>query len=228
VTRSLFGDTAVIIPALNEENAICAVVSEVAYTLPGAEIIVVSGSGTSDKTGAKALMAGAQVVKQIKSGYGSAIKTGIASSSRDVLVIVDGDGTYPFVQVPALIEYHRSHKNTVVTGCRFNSKPAGMSCLRFIENMIASLFFRTLFRAKIKDTQTGLKVFPRTLAARLREEGMPFSTEIMTRGMSLGYKTKEIPLGVYRHRIGGRSKLTNLQALSVILFILRERLFFGK
>lgn len=222
-----FEDTSVVVPALNEERSISDVLSGIAKVLPGAETIVVTGNDKTDRTGAIALQAGALVVEQRASGYGAAIRTGILYSSREIIVIVDGDGTYPLDEIPALVAFQRAHGNeTVVTGCRFHSKPMAMSTIRFAENMVASLLFLLLFWVRIKDTQTGLKVFPRSLGLQLKEEGMPFSTEIMTKAISLGYRVKELSTGIYKNRIGGYSKLTNRQAIAVILFMFKERFSF--
>jgi len=61
----------VVIPALNEEEPIAAVVRECLATgLPG-EVIVVD-NGSSDRTADRAREAGARVVVEPKHGYGSA------------------------------------------------------------------------------------------------------------------------------------------------------------
>ena len=66
----------VVIPALNEEEPIAAVIRDCLTTgLPG-EVIVVD-NGSSDRTAERARVAGAKVVSEPAPGYGRACAAGI-------------------------------------------------------------------------------------------------------------------------------------------------------
>ena len=82
---------AVIIPALNEEQAIGGVIARV----PGfVERIIVADNGSTDRTAERALAAGAEVVSVPVAGYGRACLAGVAEAGAvDILVFLDGDGS---------------------------------------------------------------------------------------------------------------------------------------
>src|ERR1700748_413601 len=95
----------VIIPALNEEEPIAAVVRDCLTTsLPG-EIIVVD-NGSTDRTAEHARTAGAKVVVEAKPGYGRACAAGVRALSPDcdVVVFLDGDGSDCPEFMPQLVE----------------------------------------------------------------------------------------------------------------------------
>jgi undecaprenyl-phosphate 4-deoxy-4-formamido-L-arabinose transferase len=96
----------VVIPVYNEEEAIGAVLDELIAVLKDKtyEIIVVD-DGSSDNT--------AKVVqeKRVKliphphnMGYCAAIKTGIKNAANDLILIIDGDGSYPVNVIPELLK----------------------------------------------------------------------------------------------------------------------------
>src|SRR5207302_10776835 len=84
----------VIIPALNEEEPIAAVVQECLTTGLPDEVIVVD-NGSTDRTAECARDAGARVVTKSTPGYGRACAAGIRalSSQTTIVVFLDGDGS---------------------------------------------------------------------------------------------------------------------------------------
>src|SRR5947209_9387720 len=94
----------VIIPALNEEEPIAAVVHDCLKTgLPG-EIIVID-NGSTDRTAERASAAGARVVSEPTPGYGRACAAGVRAVSPecDIIVFLDGDGSDCPEFVPQLV-----------------------------------------------------------------------------------------------------------------------------
>ncbi len=87
-------DVSIVIPAYNEADAIAGVVSTLAAAGPWREIIVVD-DGSLDDTSARAVTAGATVVRHpYNKGNGAAVKTGIRRASGEFVLIVDGDGQH--------------------------------------------------------------------------------------------------------------------------------------
>lgn len=218
-------DVSIIIPTLNEEKSIGMVLEGVRRSLPGVEIIVVDSS--SDKTAEIASSLGALVVKQERKGYGAAIRKGLETARGRVLAFMDGDGTYDPTDLKRLVDVVKKGETDVATGLRFSSKPAGMSSARYIGNFIVNTVFSILFIRRIRDTQTGMKVFSRDayLKMRLKEDGMPFSTEVLTEACRKGLRIVEVRIGYYS-RIGF-SKLNPLKdGLRILLFMIRKRISF--
>ncbi len=85
----------IVIPAMNEADAIGSVVSQLRAAAAWREIIVVD-DGSADETAARAREAGACVVHHpYNKGNGAAVKSGIRCASGEFVLIVDADGQHP-------------------------------------------------------------------------------------------------------------------------------------
>src|SRR5947209_6949694 len=89
----------VVIPCLDEEGSIGAVVTEV--LAQGVDQIIVVDNGSTDATAARAREAGAHVVQEPMRGYGRACAKGVRSirTDTDIVCFLDGDGS----DVPACL-----------------------------------------------------------------------------------------------------------------------------
>jgi glycosyltransferase involved in cell wall biosynthesis len=93
----------VVIPAMNEAQAIADVIARL-RALPWREIIVVD-DGSTDATGERARNAGARVIRHpYNKGNGAAVKTGIRNALGDFVLVVDADGQHQPEDTQALIE----------------------------------------------------------------------------------------------------------------------------
>jgi glycosyltransferase involved in cell wall biosynthesis len=85
----------IVIPAMNEANAIGGVVSQLRGAAAWREIIVVD-DGSADETAARARAAGACVVRHpYNKGNGAAVKSGLRRASGEFVLIIDADGQHP-------------------------------------------------------------------------------------------------------------------------------------
>ena len=66
------------------------------------EIIVVD-NGSTDDTAAVARAAGAQVVVESRRGYGAACRAGATAATGDILVFMDGDGSFVPAECASLV-----------------------------------------------------------------------------------------------------------------------------
>lgn len=216
-------EVSLIIPTLNEEKSIGFVLEGIRKQLPKAEIIVVDSS--DDGTAEIASSLGVLVIKQDKKGYGAAIRAGLDRARGRILAFMDGDGTYDPADLKKLIDIVSRGETDVATGLRFSSKPAGMSTGRYIGNSIVNTVFSLLFLKRIRDTQTGMKIFSRDayLKMSLKENGMPFSTEILTEACRKCLRIIEVRIG-YHNRIGVSKLNLFKDGVRILLFMIRERL----
>lgn len=154
----------VVIPALNEEGAIGATVTDVARVLTAANLvpyeIVVVDDGSSDGTAGAAAAAGARVVRHPHNvGYGRSLKKGIASATYDIVAICDADGTYPVAAIPELVRLHQDGFDMAVGqrhGPHYRQSIIKMplrAMLRFLVEWTAG--------RRIPDINSGLRVFSR-------------------------------------------------------------------
>lgn len=202
----------IVIPALNEEENIPAVLTSVPVDrLRDAgfetEVIVVDNNST-DRTGDVARECGARVVLQPERGYGNAYKAGFDAASGSYIATGDADRTYPFDALPELLSVIEDRDVEFLTTDRLH--PANREAMKdshFVGNHVLSLVSRLLFRHDFRDSQSGMWVFRRYVwkGVDVRSPGMAFSQEIKNAAALAGYRVLEVPIE-YRMR-GGEVKL---------------------
>ena len=187
----------VVIPCYNEEDG----VREVIGRMPKAvdEIVVVDNNCT-DRTSAVALGLGARVVEEHVPGYGAAYKAGLRAATKDVIVTLDGDGTYPPEEIPRLVETLVEQGWDFLSASRFPLKDrAAMHVSNRLGNWALTFAAGLLFLRPLRDSQSGMWVFRRTCLERLRltSDGMAFSEEIKLEAIARGCRFGEdhVPYG---------------------------------
>ncbi len=204
-------EISIILPCRDEEQALDFCLNEIKQVVEknnlSAEVIVSDSS--FDKSPEIAKKHGAILVKHNKEGYGSAYLEGIKHADGKYIFIADADATYDFARIPEFI-HELKNGNHLVLGNRFSGKmeAGAMPFLnRHIGNPILSFIFRVFFKAKIKDTQSGMRAFKKQTfeSLGLKTTGMEFASEMLIKAIRNNLKIKEIPIN-YRKRMG-KSKL---------------------
>ncbi len=202
------GRVSVVIPALDEEEAIGQVLAE----LPWAAVseVVVVDNGSRDRTAEVATAAGARVVREPRRGYGSACLRGIASADRpDVIVFLDADHSdYP-EDLLAILGPIADGRADFVVGSRILGGATRSALLpqAYYGNRLACALLRWFFGAP----HTDLGPFRAIRADALRRLDMRdltygWTVEMQAKAALAGIATVEVPVR-YRPRIG-RSKIT--------------------
>ena len=159
----------VIIPAYDEEKAIKKTILEIKKVLKEnklakSEIIVVN-DGSNDSTGEIASKCGVVVINNpTNMGYGFSLKRGIMEAKNETIVITDADLTYPFDKVPKMLEIKRQGYDLVV-GAR-SGKNYKQSILKIILRRILKFLVESVSERKIKDINSGLRVFDKSLVLK--------------------------------------------------------------
>ena len=160
----------IIIPAYNEEKSIAKAIDEVVYVLKknniyeGSEIIVVN-DGSSDNTKNLAIQKDVIVLDNpINCGYGYSLKKGIDHAKNETIVITDADLTYPFDEVIKMLELKQKGFDLVV-GAR-TGRYYKESIFKNILRKILKGFVEFISGKKIKDINSGLRVFDKSTVAR--------------------------------------------------------------
>lgn len=240
-TKMNINKIVIVIPTLNEEEAIGRVIDGIRGAMRSYqyEMVVVDGHST-DKTAEIAKRKDVVVIYQNGSGYGDAYIYGFEHATSkleaDVLVMIDGDGTYDPVDVPRLVEPVMNEEADLVVGDRFSGMHRGaMAFTNKVGNKVLSWMARRMIKVGIKDTQCGLRAFKAELLKKmdLTNEGMPFAMELLAEAKQANAKIVETPVS-YRSRRGGSSKLSlgrdGLKILGTTLRLARDYqplLFFG-
>ena len=193
----------IIVPFYNEAENIESVLSEILEHQPNAEVIAVD-DGSSDSTWE--LISNIENVKGIhfnkNRGQSAALLTGIRQASRDICVLMDGDGQIDPADISSMVKL--MSKADAVFGYR---KVREDTWNRRIASKVANGIRRGFINDGIKDTGCPLKVFRKDMAQYLppfngihRFMGAFFAAE--------NFKIIEMPVN-HRPRAQGDSKYTN-------------------
>ncbi|MEN8600315.1 bifunctional polysaccharide deacetylase/glycosyltransferase family 2 protein [Microbacterium rhizosphaerae] len=104
--RPILDPVTVIVPAYNEAAGIEAAVRSIATSTHPVEIIVVDDGSTDDTAGIveRMRLPGVRVIRQANGGKPSALNTGIAAASHELVVMVDGDTVFEPETVARLVQ----------------------------------------------------------------------------------------------------------------------------
>ena len=200
----------VIIPCLDEAEAIGRCVAAVLAQGVG-EVIVVDG-GSKDGTAEKARQAGARVIVEARRGYGRALMTGMAAlpPSASVVLFIDGDGSDRPEMIPAVLEPIESGKADFVLGSRLRGKrePGSLAPAQIVAGRLAGLLIRLLYGVRFTD-MSPFRAIRRDALDRLgmREQTFGWNLEMQMRVAAAGLRAVEVPVG-QRRRAGGVSKVS--------------------
>ena len=216
----------VVIPCYNEADGIRAVLAALPSVVD--EVVVVDNRST-DGTGDVARSLGARVVREERPGYGAAYKAGLRVATGDVIITLDGDGSYPAEEIPRLVDVLEDRPCDFISASRFPLQtPEAMPPLNRFGNFVLTLVTRLLYGYAVADSQSGMWVFRRPVLGKLHltSNGMPFSEEIKIEALAhreVRFHEDRIP---YRERIGEVKLRRWREGLENLLFLVRRR--FGR
>jgi len=168
----------VIIPCLNEEQGI----ERVLRSMPDfVDQVIVVDNASTDRTSEVAAALGARVIREDVRGYGRSYKRGFSMATGDLIVTLDGDHSYPADALSYLLEAFRHLKVDFLNASRFPVRDRqAMSFKHHFGNLVLSLAMSILYFRWVRDSQSGMWVFRRSILKDMQVEsdGMSFSEEI--------------------------------------------------
>ncbi len=206
----------VVIPALNEERGIDAILRRVLAQrqelaragVAGLEVIVVD-DGSQDGTAERvAAYPDVRLIRHpMNQGYGAALKTGFGAASGGLFAFLDADGTYPPESFPTLCRALAEHDADLIIGSRMLGRDSEMPLVRRVGNTIFAALLSVVGSRRISDSASGMRVFRRDALASLYPlpDGLDFTPAMSTRAVYEGLSMVEVPIP-YKERIGA-SKL---------------------
>jgi glycosyltransferase involved in cell wall biosynthesis len=202
----------VVVPALNEEQAVGGVVSEIRAFDDTLDVLVVD-DGSTDETADVALAAGAQVCRlPFTLGVGGAMRTGYryaVEGGYDAVVQIDGDGqhdpSYIAVLLDALVDAD------VVIGARFagvggydvrGPRRWAMAFLAFVLSRISG--------TRLSDVTSGYRAVnlrgTRIFAEHYPSEYLGDTVESLVIAARAGCRIKQVPVSMRRRTTGRASQ----------------------
>jgi glycosyltransferase involved in cell wall biosynthesis len=210
----------VAIPCLNEELTIEKVVKDFLRELPEAKVMVVDNN-SKDRTAEIAMRAGAEVIVEKKQGKGFAIQKIFDECQADVLLLVDGDDTYPASEAQKLIEPIVKGEAEMVVGDRIHGQNAkNFSNSHWLGNKFLTKSLNFLFRTKLNDMESGYRAIDRKFieSSALLAGGFGIEPELTIQAVEKGFRIKEVPISVKPREKGSHSKLNTFRDGTIVIY----------
>lgn len=207
-------DVTVLIPTLDESEAIDKVLNEVknaGYT----KILVIDGY-SRDGTVEIAEENGVRVLYQHGAGKAGALKTGLEHVHTPYVLVMDGDHTYDPRDAQKMLLHARKYDEVI--GVR---SPENIPKLHRLGNRIITSMFNILLGAGLSDVCSGMYLLRTEAFKEMDLKSKGFSVEVaVAAGMSSTGKVTEVPIS-YRKRIGNRKLNTWKAGYGIISSIMR-------
>ncbi len=203
---------AITIPCYQEEKTIGRVVSEFRQLLPQAEIIVFDNNCT-DRTAEVAREAGASVVREHKQGKGHVVASIFENVDADIIVMIDGDGTYDTSAVHDLLQPILAGDADMTVAARMTNYAGGaFRKFHLFGNQMVCVIINRIFESSISDIFSGYRAFTRECAQAIpiTSRGFDVETELTVQTLYRGLVIKEISAPYGERPTGSFSKLNTI------------------
>jgi len=214
-----------VVPALNEESSIAAVIEGIRAFDPSFEVVVVA-DGSTDRTPEVAAEHGAQVLRlPFNVGIGGAVQTGFRyawEQGCELVVRVDGDGQHDPAELGAVVAPVLAGEADVVVGSRFVGTDGYRSSrARRLGIRVLAWTLSALIRQRVTDPTSGFQAMNRRalglFAADYPHDYPEVEATLMAhRG---GLRRREVPVTM-RERGGGRSSIGALRSVYYMIKVL--------
>ncbi|GAC1302765.1 MAG: glycosyltransferase family 2 protein [Ktedonobacteraceae bacterium] len=220
---------AIVIPALNEEEALRHLLPEIPVDI--ARWIIVADNGSTDATAAVARETGAIVASEPRQGYGRNCLKGFetaCSLGADIVIFMDGDGSDDPADLAAMLAPVREGRTDLVIGSRVTSRAeqGAVPPQARLGNWLVSRLIRWLYGAHLHDIGS-FRVLRCSALEALKMNEMTFGwpVEMLVKAAKASYRIVELPIH-YRQRSHGRSKVagTITGGVKAAYFMLRSTL----
>lgn len=215
-----------VIPCYNEEKGLKRILQKKPLFID--EVIVVDNN-SDDGTASIARQYGATVLSVKERGYGLAYQRGLSQANGDIIVMIDGDNSYPISEVEKFLIHMETKDYDFLTGRRFPlTDKRAMPFVKRLSNHFISYLVRKYLRINLIDSMSGMFVLKNCLLKEslALSSGMTFTAEIKLKAwLTPGIKCGELHIN-YHTRIGTvkfRPMQDGIRVLyDVLFFILRH------
>jgi len=222
-------DLTIVLPAFNEESAICDTIFEIIHKTQ-AFIVVVDDGSTDDSPTRLGNVADGNRIRVVRHsarrGYGAALKTGISLATSSLVALMDADYTYDAGCLNELSRLAQKQKMDCVWCDRIAGGGRGMSAPRRIGNTLINATFRLTTGKSLPDCISGQRIFTREALMKLDymslPDGFDFMSALSKRIVSRGLRYATIPWD-YRERKGVSKLNPIIDFIRILRPILTEK-----
>lgn len=202
----------IIIPALNEAGNIERLINEIPnpFGFPVQLEVIVVNNGSTDNTAEVAAHSGATVVDEPRRGYGYACAAGVAASEdADILLFMDGDGSFDPAEMPLLLHPIIEERADLVVGSRAEHiEPGAMPPHQRFGNRLVARLMKTFYGLNVTDLGPYRAIRREALLLlNMREMTFGWPQEMMVKSARHKCRIVEVPVH-YRKRWSGQSKVS--------------------
>lgn len=210
-------DVCILIPTLNEEETIGGIIRE--FKSEGFENIFVIDGNSEDSTRERAKREGARVEVQQGKGKGAAVKQAFERIEEEIIVMIDGDGTYSPSEVRKLIDPIVNGEAEHVIGNRF-AYGGAFAKLHRVGNWVLNKIFGFGYGVRLKDILSGYRALTKESVKKmnLEKKGFEIEAEMAIESVKKGIRLKEVPISYEKRK--GKSKLNFVRDGSRIAYTL--------
>jgi glycosyltransferase involved in cell wall biosynthesis len=204
----------VVIPTLNEAGnileAVTTIEKELAYPK---EIIVVDGNSTDGTIEIVKDVDFCKLIIEPRRGYGLALRTGMKNAKGNIIVMVDGDGTYEVKHINRMLAKMVEKDADMVLATRMYDPNKAMGFMNFLGNKVITWCFDFVYSQFLSDTQSGFRAISHKAVdnVELNEGDMAYATEMLIKFAKEGLTMIEVPT-TYKARKYGKPKLRRFKS----------------
>ncbi len=222
--------TIAVIPAFNEAATIHGLAQRVLAQL--SKLIVVD-DGSEDDTGGRLAGLPVQVIRHPENrGKADSLWTGMQAALQrgaEVVVTLDGDGQHAPEDIPRLLQAHRIHPGDIIIGARLQNRKEAPAA-RLFANNFADFWVSWAAGLRIRDSQSGLRLYPAELLARIdvphdKAHGFVFESEVLIEAARMGYGCHSIPINSCYPTQARKSHFRPLADITAIVRMVAGKLF---
>lgn len=204
-------DVTVVLPCLNEAASLPGVLA----ALPSGYRALVVDNNSTDDTAGVARRHAAEVVTELRPGYGSAVHAGVVAATTPIVAVIDADGSLDPRELPALVD-ELDHGADMAIGRRRAVEGLRWPWHARLGTAAVCWRLRTRYGLPVHDIAP-MRVAHRDalLALGVADRRSGYPLELLVRAAQAGWRVVEHDVG-YGPRTGGKSKVSGSMRGSAI------------